>query len=640
MRRIARKNIEIIEPIERLDAKYVEANGDTARVWASLDHDEIAFICCEAAKCLASPRYFLEDYFFIRIKEQALLRPLWPFLDSQEMFLEAAERQLRNKQVIRLIVLKARQLGITSISVGLMCWLAFLHPMFQVLSMADEDERVYVNFEMARTAYDNLPWWLRPEKRYDEKGTILGFDRAKEAERKADPGMGSLIHFESSNQPSGAAYSKSLYGAHLAEVARYRNSDAITEGIFGSLVKYRNSIGIMESTARGRTGKGAIWHNICNAAQDRELPDLAWEFLFIEWFREPGYCVSVPENFQASNEELALRKKVKEECDFDLSNGQLQWSRQQRAQFEAVDGTPEKFDQEFPATPTMAFIASGQCAFSKKRLGEMIIHFCRKPEWTGKIRLFKDNVTPKLVTLTGPEAELWIWEFPKKNGTYYIGADPTLGTGDDPACAQVYCIPDDITYPLRQVARWRGFSAPIQFARILAALGYFYNTAEVAPECNKITTVASDLVKVLGYPRWYRWLREDKARNAYSNWIGWQTTWRNKTELISRYREALDEWTVLVKCEKDVEEMLDFVEKEDGTDKYEGREHDDCVMAHMISYYCATQLRPRSGGNPTGEPIPAKDKDFQNSEYSPIYDREDMIYDPSNPESVPDFYML
>jgi len=625
---LRRKNEDLFAAIEQLDARLVEAGGDARKAWNLLTENELQFVVGEINRCLRDPRYYLENYHFIRAKG-AIMQPLWPFWDSQELLLNCFDRQFKSQKEIRIIVLKARQLGITTISVALMCWLTFLHPNLHALSMSDEESRVDTNFGMARTAWVNLPWWLQPEKRYDVKNQLIGFDRVKDADRIRDPGMQSLLYFESANQPSGAAYSKSLYGAHLAEVARYRNSDAITEGIFGSLVNYKHSVGIMESTARGRH---STWHRICRAS---ERGTLKWDFVFMEWFREPGYSITVPPNFARTQEEEAIVKKVKDQQRFGITDGQLAWRREKMAEFEATDGDPEKFHQEFPLSPAEAFVASGRCAFSKKRLNDMITHFCRDPKWIGEIRLEPDNLTFKLSPQY--EGRLQIWEFPKGNERYYIAADPSMGIdGGDPACVQVYLIPEDINKPLRQVARWHGYAPPTQFARILAAVGYLYNTAEIAPECNTITTVASDLVKVLLYPKWYRWMREDKARNAYSNWIGWQTTFRNKNELIGRFREALDQWTVIVRCEDDIDEMFDFVEEEEGTERYSARAGatDDCVMTHMIAYYCATQLRPRTA-NDIEEKAAPSEKDYQNTEFSPIFDREQAQAGPD-----PDYFML
>lgn len=627
--RLPRKNSDIEDPLAQLDARFVEAGGDYEKAWASLDREEAAFVIKQYYICLTNPRYYLENYHFIRTKK-AIVQPIWPFFDSQEMLMDSVMRQFDAQLPIRVICLKARQMGITSMGVALMCWLVFLHPNVHVMSMSDEENKVDVNFGMARIAYANLPWWMVPEKRYDIRGQLLGFDRSKERQG-LNKGLQSLLYFESANQPSGAAYSKSLFGSHLAEVARYRNSNSITEGIFGSLVNFPRSIGLMESTARGR---GNPWHKICRASQSKGLD---WDFLFLEWIREPGYSIAVPANFVRTPEEESIAKKCQTQQKYTMSDGQFAWRRKKMDEFEAIDGDPEKFFQEFPMTPAEAFIASGRCAFSKRRLYRMSSEFAKPPIWIGEVRLDeRDDKTPRMSQQEEGRFRIWEKPLPQKKGTYYIAADPSMGIdGGDYACAQVYIVPEDIKQPLRQVARWHGYCPPTQFARVIAAMGYFYNTAEICPECNTITTVASDLVKVLMYPKWYRWMREDKARNAYSNWIGWQTTFRNKSELIGRFREALDEWTVIVYCEEDIDEMLDFVEEEEGTGRYSGREHDDAVMAHMICYYAATQLRPRRPAGIPDQTAPPKDQDFQNTDFSPIYDNDQPIEG-----DFPDFAML
>jgi hypothetical protein len=633
-----RKNPDLGDAIDALDFRLVEdAKGDLSKAFEMLTSTELEFISGEVEKCLASPRYFLENYYFIKTKKLEL-KPVWPFWDSQEKFLEIFERQHRLSGTIRIVVLKARQLGLTTLSVALMAWLVFFFPMAHVLTMADEEERTNVNFVMARTAHEYLPWWMRPEKRYDAFGKRLGFDRARADDRAGSQGMQSQIYFESANQPSGAAYSKSLFGVHLAEVARFRNDDAITEGIYGSLAELPGTIGIMESTARGR---GNLWNRIC---KNSETGDLPWEFLFIEWFREPGYSIAVPENFKHTTEEDALIKKVQHKSKVTLTDGQLSWRRKKMREYEYTTGDSEKFRQEYPINPVEAFVASGITAFSKKRMQEMITHFCKPEIWRGEIELNKDDKTFRIAKVS--DGRMRVWEFPKASMTYYIAADPSMGIergsqkgvkNGDPGCIEVMAVPEDINQPLRQVARWHGYIGPGKFARILAAMGYMYNTAEIAPECNNITTVASDLVKVLLYPKWYRWMREDKAKNAFSNFIGWLTTFRNKNELISRFRQALNEWTVIIRCEEDMGEMFDFVEVEEGSETFAAKNgtHDDATMALMICYYCATQLRPRMDSS-LEEKKPSKDVDFQNTDYSLMYDKDSQNTDSGNP----DFFML
>jgi hypothetical protein len=571
----------------------------------------VCFITREIRRVLKDPIYYLKNYHFIRTKKLTVTT-IYPLFDSQVLLLEEFMKQFLAGLPVRLIALKSRQQGITSIGVALMFWLSCLHPMANTLNMSDEDDKLKTNFDMARFAYNSLPWWMKSEKRYDLRPQLMGFDRIRQEDRDATSGLEAMMYFETANQPSGAGYSKSIYGAHLAEIGRYRNPDPITEGVFGSLVDFKHSIGLMEGTAHGR---GTTFHKLWKMAEAGKF----WTPVFMEWFREPGYSVSVPENFELTYEEKAIVLKVKENQKFDLTNGQIAWRRKKIAEFEAT-GEDEKFPQEFPIDPIEAFVSSGLTAFPKKRLHEMAMEFGRKPGWVGEIKLDKNNRTPIIFPYIG--GQFWMWENPKKGEKYQIGADCAMGIeGGDYSSATVYCIPENINHPIRQVARWRGYVAPTEYARILAAMGYLFNEAEIAPEVNKITTVASDLSKVLMYPNVYRWMREDKIRNALSVFIGWQTTVRNKPELIGRFRDALLAWTVIIRSDDDIDEMYDFVEVEPGSGRYGARSgaHDDIVISHMIAYYTATQLRPRWATEAEEQNKPKTD--FQNSDYSLYWDK-------------------
>lgn len=610
---LPRGDRELNDPISQLEARYQESGRNIKKAWEILTPEELSFVVTEVNHCLEDPSYYLRNYHFIRTKK-LVLQTIYPLFDSQAMIMEEFMRQYNLHMCIRILVLKARQQGATTLCVSLLLWLTLFHPSAHSLSMSDEGDRVEVNFTMARLAHSLLPWWMRPELRYNVKPVMLGFDRAREEDRKESSGLESMMYFESANQPSGAAYSKSLYGAHMAELGRYRRADAITEGILGSLVELPRSIGFGEGTGRGRN---SVWHKLWKASVGGKF---RWTPLFLEWFREPGYSIPVPANFKLTNEEEAIAGKVKAECNYSLSNGQFAWYRMKEAEF-AATGDPEKIHQEFPYTPEEAFISHGKTAFPKDRLRNMQMHFCRPPRWRGEISLnLQDNKTPEL--LSYELGQFMIWEYPKPGSVYKCGGDIALGIeGGDYSAAVVYCVPEDITLPIRQVARWRGHMPPTEFARVMAAIGYLYNTAELAPECNKITTVASDISKVLNYPRWYRWIREDKIKNAISSYVGWLTTPRNKPELIGRFRDALIAWTVIVRCDEDIDEMYDFVEVEEGTERFAAIQgsQDDTTMSHLITYYVSTQLRPRYNRDDAARK--PEGKDFQNSDYSPVYDK-------------------
>lgn len=605
------------EGLNCLDARLDEAGGSVPKAWDLLSKTEIEFVTNEAEKIIKDPKYYLTHYHKIRTKDN-LISTMLPLWDSQETFLEIFLRQLNNREPIRIIVLKARQLGITSLSTALVFWKTITTENILTASISDEDERSLVAYNMCRIAWESLPWWFKPEVRHLVQAKQITFDRANEKDRAKSPGLRSSISFEPANSPSGALYSKSLFAIHCAEVSRYRKADALVEGVFGSLVNRPGSVGIMESTARGRTG---VWYGICQAAQEGRL---GWEFLFLPWFSEPGYrdrIISIP--FQRTDEERIIADAAKRDYNVDLEDEQLQWRRNKCTEFIAADGNDERIYQEFAGNPTEAFIQSGLCAFNKRMLQFQTNQCVRQPKWEGEIYLKQDNKSPRIAKVR--DGKFQVWEWPIRNEIYYVSGDPSLGVPNaDFSCIQVLKIPKDPRTPIEQVARWHGLCGTPEFAKIMVAIGYLYNKAEVAPECNTFQNIISDIVRVYDYPNWYRWTSDDKVKGLYSNFMGWVTNSRTRPAMISKFREAINEVTILIRSADDINECYDFGDVEGNGDskRFEAiHGHDDALFALMIGYYISTKLQPRLSDIDENAPTDPN-ATRQNTDYSPLHDED------------------
>jgi len=230
-----------------------------------------------------------------------------------------------------------------------------------------------------------------------------------------------------------------------------------------------------------------------------------------------------------------------------------------------------------------------------------------------------------------------IWELPLKNEVYYVSGDPSLGvTGGDYSCIQILKVPKDPRKPIEQVARWHGMVGTPEFARIMCAIGYLYCTAELAPECNQFANIISDIVRIYDYPKWYRWTSEDKVKGMMSNFMGWVTNSRTRPAMISKFREALNEVTVIIRSSEDIDECYDFGDL-DGTQRFEALHgHDDGLFALMIGYYCSTQLQPRLSEPDENAPTDPN-ATRQNTDYSPIWDTD---YQPESDMSRYDYDRL
>jgi len=107
----------------------------------------------EYKKCAASPVYFMKKYCYIQHPTRGkLLFNLYPF---QEKTLEQFANNDYN------IILKSRQLGISTLTAGYALWLMLFKADTNVLVIATKQEVAKNLVTKVRVMYDNLPSWLR-----------------------------------------------------------------------------------------------------------------------------------------------------------------------------------------------------------------------------------------------------------------------------------------------------------------------------------------------------------------------------------------------------------------------------------------------------------------------------------------------
>jgi hypothetical protein len=641
------------ELIELADEHLRNAGGDPVVAWASLPDEMLEVIDAEIGRCRRDFRYYCANYHIIRNDAQGL-SVLWPLWDSQELFLEILETTRSRTGKAQLIVLKARQLGISTISEALVFHRTIFNPGMNTLIVAQDPGQADYLFEMSRLAYDMLPWWMRPESRYDQKGRLLVFDRRDEADRLVNPGLRSQIFVEAANKMTGVAVGKTIGTAHLSEISLWPDAEILTEQVFPTL-NAPDELAIMESTARGRKN---FWHQLFESSMKGETD---WTPVFIPFYRVQRYRRPIPpgQSFVPTEEELAIREKVLEETGYWITDEQLYWRRCQMQMFRAV-GREYKFYQEYPAaTWREAFQSSGLCAFDRSKLQKIIEAHCRPPRLVGEI----DLRPPKQVELRlrrhdprqrPPEqrhagSRLWVWEEPEEDARYYIGADIAYGIeGGDFSCAQVIKVGFGAV-PDVQVAEWHGYITPTPFARVLAALGYWYNNAEISPECNDVgKTTAHELFRVLDYPNLYRWKHLDKIKNYFTDWFGWETNAKSRGFIINKMREAVDEGTIILHSEPLVDQMMEFGAEEEGA-RFEGQGvHDDRVMAIMIAHFCAheDQWAAEGGWNmPKKKTSEQSGADYYNTDWSPAWDgsrfpEADVRLEPTEGAAPPEEFVL
>jgi hypothetical protein len=588
--KLPRHDPEVSALVEVLDARLAEAAFEVEKAWTLVTDEELLYIDREIERCIKDRRYYLENYHVIK-DEQGQLKTLYKFWDHQEIIFEHLEREWKEKGCFRGIILKPRQCGGTVWSAGVAFHATIFTPHTFTLLMAHDAEASAEIDRRVRVSFDNLPWWLKPEilSRQQERQWV--FERPQAARRGVNPGLGSTILISDSQRKAGVAVGRTVKVAHFSEVSRWEDASTYTADIKPSM-NARDTLAIMESTAYGRNG---LFFNQWRAA---EAGKSAWTPIFIPVYRVRKYFIplSKGEKFELTDEETKLRKAVKEKENFTIPLGFFKWKRNDIQETINSTGDPDANDhfEAYPVTPGEAFVASGFGAFPKTRLNEQEKLHCRPPLWIGDIEYNGPDNEP-ILRLHKPEPEellekssrlscLWLWEKPDDNDaiTYEIGADVSAGQGPDFSDAQVYRLgygPE----PHVQVAEWHGLCNPSHFARILAALGYWYHTAEIAVEYKVAgVTTGDELLHHLDYPNLYRWKRSDRIGTTLTMTVHWMTTQRTREDAINRMNEALIDRTIIIRNRHVIEEMRDFGRLE-GEGKAAGLDNeDDMVMASII----------------------------------------------------------
>jgi hypothetical protein len=181
-----------------------------------------------------------------------------------------------------------------------------------------------------------------------------------------------------------------------------------------------------------------------------------------------------------------------------------------------------------------------------------------------------------------PRGELLVYHKHDPSEVYTIGADVGMGVRDgDSSVAQV------LDSQRRQVAVWRGLVHPDYYADILNTLGYYYNTARIAPENNNhgiLTAVR--LGRDLAYPNVYTEVAEGKLNDQYTIAIGFRTNVKTKPLIIDRLRASCREHEIQINDKTTLREMLSYIVNEAGGMEAEEGCHDDTVMALAIANHC------------------------------------------------------
>lgn len=517
--------------------------------------------------------WFMKNFLKIRNKKSELVN--FEINYAQDTFNKLIEENTKNNVPHRYIILKARQLGMSTFTEGYIYHDTTTRELVNSLIIAHEDIASKNLFNMSKLFYEMSPLAIRPMTKYSN-GKELVFENptSDEAEKLANPGLRSKITIATAGT-SDTGRSGTIHNLHVSEIAFFPNPQNTMTALLQCVPDEPNTFVCMESTANGI---GGYFYDFWNAAVNGEND---FTPIFFPWFADPAYSVefeneTIKSKFIKEVESMypdASGKIVhtdewllKEQ--FNLTYEQLYWRKKTIAN--KCGGDLDMFHQEYPATPEEAFIASGRPKFNLKSVKEYEL-VCEKPKFIG------DLINGKNPLYENDKGSLKIWIMPQTGGQYTIGCDVAegLATGD-------YSVSVVLDSDLNVCAKWRGHTDPDLFGKEIVKLANLYNEAYVAVENNNhgLTTLKSILNEEyynLFYTKQY-----DKVSDSITKKLGWSTNAKTKPLAIDKLAEFIREkffglWDIDI-----VSELYTYVIDDNGKTNAQEGKHDDTVMALAI----------------------------------------------------------
>lgn len=519
----------------------------------------------------------------------------WP---SQKLVIDAVARGL-NEDVHEFVVLKCRQVAITTVCSVIELFWALANPGVQGAIIADRTDNLERLRRIFAALLETLPdeWRGSEHKLVQNNRTGMAF---------ANRSIIDLL--AAANNPDLGA-SRALNMMHATECSLWRSLAGV-ESLKASLARQNpHRLYIWESVANGFNW----FYNHCQQAKkDRHM-----RFIFVGFWSNPTYAIpkSDPDykvywDGSLTEDEIARARFCKREYNVTVKPEQIAWWRRE-AEFRAE----EYMLRHYPWHERECFIASGSGFFPAKRTLEISESLATGPPYQGYKYIFDEEFLASRIeqTTDRDEAMLKVWEPPEPGGVYVIGIDPSGGGGgesDDHAIEVLRCYADRVV----QVAEFRS-NRPLtyQLAWVLAHLAGAYRDhlanlevtgvgAAVIPEVRNLRQLAergmlqgaqqtSGILDMIGAVRWFLYKRPDTMGGA-GNVIAWKQNQDNKRQIYSELRDSMMLRRLEIRSIRLMNQIQAIVEDEGwlGAGPDTG-ESDDLVSALVLGHHAWVEWR-------------------------------------------------
>lgn len=473
--------------------------------------------------CASDPVYFLDTHVWIQHKTHgALPFKVWDW-QAELVYSYLRERFL--------IILKARQIGVSELTIGYAFWLIRFHPTKTALITCKNGEDAQELLQRAVFAYDHLPPWLQPGPEAID-GALRGKINAHTLE---------VLHIDAAGHKNPSAMQS------LAPTEKMGRSRAASLLVLDEWAHHQWDVwqGAADSVATGgqvigistANGVGNRFHRIWTGAKRKEN---SFKPIFLSWQKHPDRDTVWYAEKSRNMEEWLLH-------------------------------------QEHPQQPEEAFAKSGRPVFSP-----------------AVIERHAERVRQEAVPMRELEPGIVLWEEPRPGAEYLIGADVAEGKSDGDYQAAVVIDRtrwvevaelhgrwpmEDYATKLDKMGHW------FNEAEIAVEQNNHGHTVLLALRTGLAHALWSGTEE--GYPALYEYEDPLKGNGAT---LGWVTNSKTKALMVDALGRVLREDTYHPRSLAFLEEAAIFSYLEHGGMGAPAGYHDDLVIARGIVAYIVAHL--------------------------------------------------
>lgn len=511
----------------------------------------------------------------------------------QRRILQAFEEDRLSGSPIRVILLKARQWGGSTLVQIYMAWIQSVHRRnWHSLITAHVKNTAATLRQLYSTTLGNYP-----EKLWDgdEKPRFRPMPDAPNTRIIA--GRGCNVTIASSFTPDGIR-GIDISMAHLTEVAFWKDSECIDpadmlRSVYGTVPLSPYSLIVLESTANGM---GNFFHSEWQRAKSGES---AFRPLFVPWYEIEIYRrpVTDPERFigEMNRQEMKL-------WNMGLTLEMIAWYRMKLSEM----GDLRLMQAEYPSDDMEAFVSSNTDVFSTGAIAGLR-EGCNKPfevgELQGRALIGEDALSDvRFIPDTGGNLKVWRRpEGPQLDNRYIVAVDVGgRARGSDWSVIAVFdrC-PAGGGVP-EVVAQWRGHCDHDILGWKAAAIARWYHNALLVIESNTLdaATEGPSMLILEQLNRVYRNLYTRPAldtasgRETPGRRVGFHTNRQTKSLIITQLIAMVREKAYIERDSDALTEMSVYRQLPSGNFAAKRGFNDDILMTRAIGLYVSSTLAP------------------------------------------------